>query len=100
MALGCALGLLVTAFLLPLSPTASRSDIDGLLRGRVLGLRGREVMGDVPMSSDSGTRRSPVNSGRVEVLAPGTVFWFRFGRPRAAAAHERSVVKLARSAAS
>jgi hypothetical protein len=98
--LGWGLGLLATAFLLPFSPAASWSDIDGLLRGRVLGLRGREVTGGVPMSSDSGTRRSPVNSGRVEVLALGIVFWFRFGRPRAAAAHERSVVKLARSAAS
>jgi len=51
------------------------------------------------MSSDSDIRRNPVNSGLVKVLARGPTFWYLFGRPRAASAHERSVVKLAPSAA-
>ncbi len=99
-ALDCTVGLLGTAFRFPFSPPASWSDNDGLLRGRVLGLRGREMTGEAPVSSDSGTNRRPVTSGRTDVVVSGIVLWFRFGRPRAAAAHDNKVVKLARSAAS
>lgn len=50
--------------------------------------------------TDSGTMRRVDGSILLEVLVDGCVGASRFGRPRAAAAHERSVDKLALNAAS
>jgi predicted secreted Zn-dependent protease len=88
------------AFRLPFS-AASWLEIEGLLRARVEGESGREMLAAVgrtgPASSDSGTIRKPIGSLLVTVLLP----WSRFGNPRAAAAPmDKSVVRLARRAAS
>jgi len=92
--------LVPAAFRLPLS-AASWLEMEGLLRARVEGESGRDMLAAVgrtgPASSDSGTIRKPIGSLLVTVLLP----WFRFGRPRAAAAPmDKSVVRLARRAAS
>jgi hypothetical protein len=91
------IGFVLVAFRLPLSVFMSFPETEGLLWDLLLGL---EAAGGVPVSSDSGTRRIPVNSGRATVFAPNVLFWLRLGSPLAAAAHDKSVVKLARNAAS
>lgn len=79
---------------------ASWLDIEGLLRARVEGERGRDVLAAAvggAINSDSGTNRRPTGSLLVIVFG----LWFRFGRPRAAAAPiERRVLSEARRAAS
>lgn len=52
------------------------------------------------MRTDSGTIRNVVGSMRFELAVVVGAGWSRLGRPRAAAAQERRVERLARRAAS
>ena len=72
------------------------------LRRRTEGRGGSDGGGASPVMADSGTRRREVGSMRLETLLGScwVVRLSRLGRPRAAAAQERRVERLARKAAS
>ncbi len=96
------LSLDLEAFRLPFPLLPEREVAEG--RCRTEGRGGSAgAAGEVePVMADSGTRRRVVGSTRLEAL--GESCWVdefsRFGSPRAAAAQERRVDKLARRAAS
>ena len=72
------------------------------LRRRTEGRGGSDGGAASPVMADSGTRRREVGSTRLEALLGScwVVGLSRLGRPRAAAAQERRVERLARKAAS